>query len=157
MLDLFLTIPLVYMYIIIIIIVGMNLAKVDLCGTNCRIWDVGGKMHDLWERYFDDADAVIYCISAEHQNCEILEETRLSISDDVPFLIFFHNMNTTTTNPELLLTCDDLLPHYHNNMMTLMEGSAKSGQGVREALEWLIPLAKRQQQLRPVPTTPSTK
>lgn len=136
-------------------IVGMNLAKVDLCGISCRIWDVGGKMHDLWERYYDDADAVIYCISREHQTAEILEETRLNISDDVPFLIFFHEMTTTR---EEKVTCDDLLPHYHNNMMTLMEGSAKSGKGVREALEWLIPLARRQQQLRQVPIhSPSTK
>lgn len=124
----------------------MNLAKVDLCGTKCRIWDVGGKMHDLWERYYDDADAVIYCVSSfETCDAALLEQTRLDINDDVPFLVFLHDMNTSS-NEEL--TLDDLLPHYHNNMMQMMRGSAKTGQGVREALEWLIPLAKRQQQLR---------
>jgi len=109
-------------------------------------------MHDLWERYYEDADAVIYCINGNNTNKVLLEETRLSISDDVPFLVFYHHMDSAASeNEETRVTLDDLLPHYHNNMMELMEGSAKTGEGVREALEWLIPLAKRQQQLRQVP------
>jgi hypothetical protein len=130
----------------------MNMAKIDLCGINCRVWDVGGKMQDLWERYYDDADAVIYCItSVEH--AVLLEQTCLEIADDTPFLVFWHFMESN--KGETVATLDELLPHYHNNMMELYEGSAKTGEGVREALEWLIPLARRQQQLRQVP--PATK
>ena len=109
-------------------------------------------MQDLWERYYDDADAVVFCItSVDH--AVLLEQVRLDIPDDTPFLVFWHNLDSN--EGETVPTLDELLPHYHSNMMELFEGSAKTGEGVREALEWLVPLAKRQQQLRQVP--PATK
>ena len=40
--------------------VGMNLAKIEICGAKCHVWDVGGKMQDLWSRYYTDCDAVIF-------------------------------------------------------------------------------------------------
>lgn len=122
--------------------IGMNLAKVDLCGAMCHVWDLGGKMRELWERYYGDADAVIFCLTSK--SSETLEEVRAMINDDVPFLVFWHDMGDNPPQP----TLEEILPHYHNNMMELFCGSAKTGQGVREALEWLIPLAKRQQQSR---------
>lgn len=128
------------------------MAKTNLCGIDCRIWDVGGKMQDLWERYYDDADAIIYCVtSLDH--AVLLEQVRLDIEDDTPFLVFWHVMDSN--EGEKVSSLAELLPHYHSNMMELFEGSAKNGAGVREALEWLIPLAGRQQQLRQVP--PVTK
>lgn len=124
--------------------VGMNLAKVDACGAKCHIWDVGGKMKQLWERYYADADAVIFCLTT--LDADLLELVRFDIPDDVPFLVFWHLVDKE--NQPSQPTLDDLLPHYHNNMMELFAGSAKTGQGVREALEWVVPLAKRQQQFR---------
>merc|ERR1719253_2179618 len=41
--------------------IGTNLAKIDMYGAKCHIFDVGGKMQGLWERYYDDCDAVIFC------------------------------------------------------------------------------------------------
>lgn len=124
--------------------IGMNLAKINLCGAMCHVWDLGGKMRELWERYYADADAVIFCLTSSDN--ATLEEVRSMINDDVPFLVFWHDMGGDILQPQP--TLDQLLPHYHNNMMELFSGSAKTGQGVREALEWLIPLAKKQQQLR---------
>jgi GTPase SAR1 family protein len=124
--------------------IGMNLAKVNLCGAMCHVWDLGGKMRELWERYYADADAVIFCLTSWDNTT--LEQVRSMINDDVPFLVFWHDMGGDMLQPQP--TLDQLLPHYHNNMMELFSGSAKTGQGVREALEWLILLAKKQQQLR---------
>jgi ADP-ribosylation factor family len=155
---------------------GQNLAKLDICGAKCVILDVSGKFQDLWERYYADADAVIFCWRLDHPpQHALLEKVRHEISDDVPFLIFGHEFDLTTatktqssttplpqhesnftstfSSPTTLPT-EWFLPHYHSNLMMAFCGSAHNGAGVRDAMEWLIPLAKRQAKLRvtiPIP------
>jgi ADP-ribosylation factor family len=41
--------------------VGSNLAKLEMYGAKYHISDVGGRLQDLWERYYDNCDAVIFC------------------------------------------------------------------------------------------------
>jgi hypothetical protein len=142
-------------------------------GAKCHIFDVGGRLQDLWERYYDDCDAVIFCWKLgedpdkppkgddddadEHNDPQLiyqkqqkmLNDVRKSIPDDVPFLIFGHvfgNANEQVVNT--MYSTDLLLPRYHNPMTGLCCGSAKTGAGVQSAVEWLIPLAKRQQKER---------
>ena len=112
---------------------------------------------DLWERYYGDAEAVIFCWRVDYdekEQREILESVRHEIPDDVPILIFAHVFRGTLPtivlppSDEMTLTTELFLPNYHSNMMFAIAGSAKNGQGVREAMEWLIPLAKRQAKLR---------
>jgi hypothetical protein len=165
---------------------GQNLAKLDICAAKCIILDVSGKFQDLWERYYADADAVIFCWRLDHPpQHALLEMVRGKISDDIPFLIFGHEFDWTTTTtttttssasaaaasfanqpqspaktnfvgssstllsslPTILPT-EGFLPHYHSNLMMAFCGSAHNGAGVRDAMEWLIPLAKRQAKLR---------
>lgn len=150
--------------------VGTNLGKIEMCGAKCHFFDVGGRLQDLWERYYDDCDAVIFCwklgedpdappkdddddddkepvdFSAQQ---EILNQVRQSISDDVPFLIFGHVFgNVNVELVDKMYATDLVLPHYHNNLTGMCCGSAKTGAGVQHAMEWLIPLAKRQQKER---------
>lgn len=139
-------------------------------GAKCHFFDVGGRLQDLWERYYDDCDAVIFCWQLGNdpekphnndedddeedpfdmsQQQEILNQVRKSIPDDVPFLIFgqvFGNVNVELV--DAMYSTDPLLPHYHNNLTVLCCGSAKTGAGVRHAMEWLIPMAKQQQKER---------
>ena len=153
------------------IVVGSNLGKIEMYGAKCHIFDVGGKLRDLWERYYDDCDGVIFCWKLgddpddkiddadEDDDDEVpfdmskqqavLEEVRKSIPDDVPFLVFGHvfgNANVEITNR--MYSTEAILPHYHNNLTGLCCGSAKTGAGVVSAMEWLIPLSKRQQKER---------
>ncbi|MGK3758455.1 MAG: hypothetical protein ACI8RD_010769, partial [Bacillariaceae sp.] len=169
----------------IIILVGTNLAKIDMYGAKCHIFDVGGRLKDLWERYYDDCDAVIFVwklgedpdkpphqrddddddsnsnsnsddeeeddssgnIYKEQQ--EMLNQVRNSIPDDVPFLIIGHLFgNASVDVVDRMYTTDLLLPRYHNPMTGFCCGSAKTGAGIKSSMEWLIPLAKRQQQER---------
>lgn len=150
--------------------IGSNLAKVDMFGAKCHLFDVGGKMKALWERYYDDCDAVIFCWKLgedpdaetkdeEDDNDEIpfdlskqqevLEEVRKAIPDDVPFLVFGHIFgNANEDLADVMYTTDPILPRYHNNLTGLCCGSAKTGVGVVSGLQWLVPLAKRQQKER---------
>lgn len=195
--------------------IGMNLGKVDICGAKCHVWDLGGRLQDLWERYYHDCDAVIFVwklntddnddnrrhnhsvvhrevpldgdeddsdderpeITAQLQQ-QLLEQVRGAIPDDVPFLVLGHvfrpmdernaaphtppppssSSSSSSTAlpsskqpvclPDVLYSTAQVLPHYHNPCQALFFANAATGQGVRSAMEWLIPLAKRQLRVR---------
>lgn len=152
--------------------VGTNLAKLDIHGAQCRFFDVGGKMQKLWERYYDDCDAVVFCWKVQDdpdrppkkevgddddvdesydmtQQKQLLNQVRQSIPDDVPFLIIGHvfgNAHEGIVNH--LYNTNTVLPRYHNPTTALCCGSAKTGAGIIFAMDWLIPLAKRLQKER---------
>ncbi|KAL7566268.1 hypothetical protein ACA910_011328 [Epithemia clementina (nom. ined.)] len=184
--------------------IGMNLGKINALGVVCNFWDLGGRMFELWERYYNDADAVIFVwktppsfSSTENsrddqqdddddsrqahfdysQQLSLLEGVRSSIPDDVPFLVLGHvfmeneSKESTQTKKmhvmssssrekkgsfkdcsvpqtDVLYSTARLLPHYHNPYQALFFANAANGQGVRSAMEWLIPIAKRQLKVR---------
>jgi GTPase SAR1 family protein len=152
--------------------IGMNLGKIpNICGAKCHVMDVGGRMQQLWERYYHDCDAVIFVwkIQADDnkeddsseredddsdrpditakQQLQLLEQVRGSISEDVPFLVLGQVSSVPSSNVQFdrLYSSSCLLPSYHNVYQSLFFANAATGQGVRSAFEWLIPLAKRQQ------------
>ena len=130
---------------------GTNLAKVSICGCKCSLFDVSGKFQDLWVKYYGDADAVIFCWrlgTSQAEQQKVLESVRRQIDDEIPVLIFGHRMNNAISEQTLPTSTKFFIPHYTSNMMQVYCGSAKTGQGVREAMEWLVPLAKRQAQLK---------
>mmetsp|Transcript_25833 Transcript_25833/g.53568 ORF Transcript_25833/g.53568 Transcript_25833/m.53568 type:complete len:576 (-) Transcript_25833:79-1806(-) len=58
---------------------GQNLAKLDLSGCKCSLFDLSGaeKMRPLWERYYGDTDAIIYVVdSAETSFANLLQSRR---------------------------------------------------------------------------------
>ena len=146
-------------------------------GAKCHIFDVGGRLQDLWERYYDDCDAVIFCWKLGEdpdkppkepdsdddsddeeepieeriykQQQTLLDTVRKSIPDDVPFLVMGHVFgNANTEVVDTMYNTDLLMPRYHNPMTGFCCSSAKTGAGVQSAMEWLIPMAKRQQKER---------
>ena len=150
-----------------------------MCGAKCHIFDVGGKMQSIWERYYDDCDGIIFCwklggesnqsqtddndsddeeMIREQQEGfrkqqELLLQVRQAIPDDVPFLILGHvhgNVNAELVNQ--FYDTAGILPYYHNPLTTFCCGSAKTGAGIKYAMEWIIPMAKRQHKERVLST-----
>lgn len=154
--------------------IGMNLAKLDICGARCHVWDLGGRLQDLWERYYLDCDACVFVwavdddmdddddssvdsddrrppLTAERQ-LPMLERVRASIPDDVPFLILGHYRHANNRyRANVLHSTSAVLPHYHNPSQAVFFANAADGEGVKAAMEWLIPLATRQQRVRTRP------
>lgn len=54
--------------------IGMNLAKMDICGTKVHVWDLGGKLQDLWERYYADADAVLFVWKLSREDAQLRQQ-----------------------------------------------------------------------------------
>lgn len=151
--------------------IGMNLGKVELCQAKCHVWDLGGRLAELWQRYYADCDAVIFVwklgkdvVPRDEEDDEderpeityelqqnLLNQVRSSIGDDIPFLVLGHAFGTNQLCPVPtgpLYQTDHLLPHYHNPLQAFMVANAATGQGIQAAMEWLVPLAKRQLVLR---------
>ncbi|KAL3807481.1 hypothetical protein ACHAXA_011077 [Cyclostephanos tholiformis] len=59
---------------------GQNLAKLDLCGCKCSLFDLSGaeKMRPMWERYYQDADAIIYVVDGAETSFSKLYQSRLA-------------------------------------------------------------------------------
>mmetsp|Transcript_9671 Transcript_9671/g.27524 ORF Transcript_9671/g.27524 Transcript_9671/m.27524 type:complete len:476 (+) Transcript_9671:337-1764(+) len=143
--------------------IGTNLAKLDICGMKCHFFDVGGKLQNLWERYYDDCDAVIFVWKmGSSQNdskdddddepydytkqYELLHQVRSSIpTDTIPFLILGHSTSTTNTMAteytQHFYSIDRLLPRSNNNVRFTCV-STTNGNGIQNAMKWFIPMTK---------------
>eukprot|EP00571_Detonula_confervacea_P009230 CAMPEP_0172321822 /NCGR_PEP_ID=MMETSP1058-20130122/44382_1 /TAXON_ID=83371 /ORGANISM="Detonula confervacea, Strain CCMP 353" /LENGTH=414 /DNA_ID=CAMNT_0013037421 /DNA_START=185 /DNA_END=1426 /DNA_ORIENTATION=+ len=57
---------------------GQNLAKLDLSGCKCSLFDLSGaeKMRPLWDRYYRDTDAIVYVVNAAEGNFTNLLQSR---------------------------------------------------------------------------------
>jgi GTPase SAR1 family protein len=57
---------------------GQNLAKVDVCGCKCSLFDLSGaeKMRPLWERYYRDTDAIVYVVNSSDSSFTNLQQSR---------------------------------------------------------------------------------
>lgn len=84
--------------------VGMNLAKFEAHSAKCHFMDLGGseKMRPLWERYYSDADAIVFVVDASSKSklSKLMEARavyRFMRDDDAlqntPTLIFANKMD----------------------------------------------------------------
>ena len=76
--------------------IGMNLGKFKHKGTQVIMWDLGGqlKMRAIWERYYDEAQAVVFVVDAADparlQEAKVAYDTACASPalQDVPIMIF---------------------------------------------------------------------
>lgn len=63
--------------------IGMNLAKLFINNTQIIIWDLGGqiKMRNMWEKYYDDANAIIFVVDSA--DISRLEEAKLAYGIEI--------------------------------------------------------------------------
>lgn len=164
--------------------VGMNLAKIEACNAKVKFYDLGGssKMRPMWERYYNDVDAVVYVVDVSPMTkvTKLMESRAFyrCMRDDesmakLPVLIFanktdtrqrkyFDDSNDNILNDTSLLDIASLflsaprgslssdtigtpsvvVPNHdvedHQENVAIFAGSAKTGEGVRSAFEWLI-------------------
>ena len=154
--------------------IGMNLAKLDrVCGAKLDVWDLGGRLQTLWERYYADADCVMFCWQLRNpaddttsddddnddtpfipqpQQMAALQTVRAAVPPDVPFLILGHLFQTNPPHncePDILHSATAVLQStaYYANT-GLFFANAVTGQGIKTAVEWLVSTAlQRQRQL----------
>lgn len=147
--------------------IGMNLAKLpQVCGARLHVWDLGGRLQTLWERYYADADGVLFCWklaeddddtandSVEAQR-QALHTVRAAVDPDVPFVVLGHLFQPHPPHhcePDILHSATPLWasaaqqqppPYYTNTGLFFV--NATTGQGVKTAVEWLVSAAVQRQ------------
>jgi len=132
---------------------GMNLAKLDLCGCRVMVWDLGGspKLRGLWERYYGDAHAWIYVVDAA--DTDRLDEAAAEFASacdhhdllSLPCLVL---ANKQDRGPAV--ECDDLersldlaARRSAERRILLRGSSAVSAEGIAEAVTDLVRVAKK--------------
>ena len=58
------------------------------------------------------------------------------------------NNHTNIARTDVPYSLSTLLPHYHNPTQVFYYANARTGQGIKSAMDWLVTLARRQQSLR---------
>eukprot|EP01035_Chromulina_nebulosa_P017822 gene17822-23433_t len=126
--------------------IGMNLAKINYQGSQVVIWDLGGqiKMRSIWEKYYDEANAVIFVIDSSDTNRFI--EAKLALISacenetlkSIPIVIFANKVDLQSK-----LTIDEIYDSFSEirgklDKNTIYRVSGYTGQGLEEAVKFTI-------------------
>ncbi|KAH7313408.1 P-loop containing nucleoside triphosphate hydrolase protein [Stachybotrys elegans] len=153
--------------------VGQNVSTISLPDMYLKLWDVGGQLslRKLWQSYYASCHAIVFIIDStdigdgnmEHENSGRLEECRLVLEDvlqhsdteGVPLLILANKQDRED--------CVETIRIKEGLVKKVMEGekgaairdsrvlsmSALTGDGVREAVDWLRTRVQWNKESRP--------
>jgi len=131
---------------------GFNIKSVNASGFKLNVWDIGGQKHirPYWENYFPNTDAVVYVVdSADKRRIDeaadelttLLAETTLA---GVPVLVLANKQDLlgAQTAADIMGTEGLDLSQVTDRWIHVGACSAKTGEGLQEALELLIKQTK---------------
>ncbi|KAJ9518268.1 hypothetical protein QJQ45_010265 [Haematococcus lacustris] len=139
--------------------VGLNVGRLDAAGQSLVLWDLGGQtgLRSIWDKYYDESHAVIFVVDAH--NLGRLDESKAALDrvlgsrqlQGAPVLIMANKQDL-----EAAASAQQIYDHLgvglvHNRPIRVLPVCAYTGQGMKEALEWLIQLTRisnRTQRLR---------
>lgn len=139
--------------------VGLNIGRVEVGNSKLVLWDLGGQLglRSIWEKYYEEAHAVIYVIDA---TCPSRFEDSKSALEKVlrhedllgaPLLILANKQDRSgaVSSEELARYLD--LKKLDERLHKCEAISAHDGMGIKESLDWLVEAmerSKRSEKLR---------
>ncbi|KAI9314044.1 ADP-ribosylation factor family-domain-containing protein [Dichotomocladium elegans] len=139
--------------------VGLNIGRVDIKSSRINFWDLGGQrdLRSLWERYYPECHGIVFVVdSTEHKRLDECRETfEKIITNDrvegVPILMLANKQDV-----EGALRVEEIKEVFNQIAVKLgardsrvLPVSALKGEGVREAVDWLILRLQRNKFNRP--------
>jgi len=137
---------------------GMNLAKLEMCGCRVSFWDVGGhrKVRGLWENYYGDAHAWIFVVDAS--DADRIREARDEFAKAcdhpdlqlIPCLVMANKQDRIENNGgDRVLSAADLTARFNiddrDMQIIVAAASALHMDGVTDAVDALVDLARTSQ------------
>lgn len=120
-------------------------------GTNLQLWDLSGKesMRKLWEKYYDDLDAMIYILDSTNLNVEksikilndVLKNPML-LKNNIPILILINKIEVHEPKEEeysMIYKCIDY-SIFGSKPFLVKAISAYKEIGLVESIKWLMNL-----------------
>lgn len=125
---------------------GFNIKSLMSNGFKLNVWDIGGQksIRPYWRNYYDQTDALIYVIDStdtkrmEETSVELqqlLDEEKLS---SVPLLVMANKQDMATAMDSDEISKELGLDTIKDRVWHIIGVSAKTGQNLHEAMEWLV-------------------
>lgn len=139
--------------------VGLNIGRVEVSNTKLVFWDLGGQsgLRSIWEKYYDEAHAVIYVVDAASPGR--FEESKSALEkvlqhedlQGAPLLILANkqDLQEAVSIDELARYLD--LKKLDERLYTYQAVSGFDGLGIKESVNWLVDAmegSKRTERLR---------
>jgi small GTP-binding protein len=134
--------------------IGFNVETFKSGKVRIEAWDLGGQasIRPMWDCYFaDDMLAVVFVVDAvDRERLGIAQEEfnrllSLQCLKTSAFVLFLNKTDLLCSMPE-----SEIIERWHlkevinNKQWTVIEGCALNGKGVREAVEWIADIARKQ-------------
>ncbi|KAI3865338.1 hypothetical protein MKW92_016197 [Papaver armeniacum] len=131
--------------------VGLNIGRVEASNTKLVFWDLGGQsgLRPIWEKYFEEAHAVIYVIDAaspsrfEDSKSALEKLLRHEDLQGAPLLIVANKQDLAgaVSVDELSRYLD--LKELDERQHMFEAVCAHDGTGVKEGIDWLVEVMQR--------------
>jgi ADP-ribosylation factor-like protein 1 len=126
--------------------IGFNVETVTYKNIKFQVWDLGGQtsIRPYWRCYYANTDAIIYVVdSVDRERMATSQEELFSMLEEeelkdaaVVVLANKQDMEGAMTHTEV---SDALgLTNLRNRTWTIFKCSAKTGEGLNDALDWLV-------------------
>ena len=132
--------------------IGLDIAHLKHKNYSITIWDIGGKIKDLWHHYFQNLHAVIFVIDTN--DLERMEEAKKCLNsiiidpalNNCPILLFGNKIDLPKS-----ISQQELISQFNINTnspnILIQMCSAKENVGVKEGIEQLISKLNNSQNL----------
>lgn len=127
--------------------VGLNVGRLRLEHERLLIWDLGGakSLRPIWERYLDDAEALIWVYDATDRGkmCDARETLKGLLRRrnliNSPLLVFA-NKQDKGGSMSAMEVCDglDLFEDAEIRPQCVQPASSKTGVGIKDGIQWIL-------------------
>ncbi|KAL5727611.1 hypothetical protein ACHQM5_000790 [Ranunculus cassubicifolius] len=131
--------------------VGLNIGRIEASKTKLVFWDLGGQvgLRAIWEKYFEEAHAVIYVIDAacparfEDSKSALEKVLRHHDLHGAPLLILANkqDLNGAESAEEVSRYLD--LKELDDRLHMFEAVSAYDGTGIKDGVDWLVEVMER--------------
>lgn len=124
---------------------GFNIKSIAQEGFKLNVWDLGGQrnIRPYWRHYFDKAEVIVYVVdSADQMRMEesaaeleqLLDEAKLA---HVPLLVIANKQDLVRSATPAAIAEVMHLSSLRDRAWNIQSCSAKTGQGLQEAMDWI--------------------
>ncbi|PNH05257.1 ADP-ribosylation factor-related protein 1 [Tetrabaena socialis] len=131
--------------------VGLNVGRIEAHNHNVIFWDLGGQsgLRSIWDKYYNEAHAVVYVVDAaarprfdESRGAldRVMENRELG---GAPLLIMANKQDLEGAASALEMGQVMGVERMEGRQFKVLPVSAYTGQGLKDAVEWLVETIKR--------------
>ncbi|KAI7855619.1 ADP-ribosylation factor family-domain-containing protein [Circinella umbellata] len=139
--------------------VGLNIGRVDIKSSRINFWDLGGQrdLQSIWERYYTECHAIVFVVdSTDSKRLEECKDTfeKMITNEEVegvPILMLANkqDIDGALRVEEIKEVFNKIAVKLGARDSRVLPVSALKGEGVRDAVDWLILRLQRNKNNRP--------